>query len=301
MILRMSVDHETVDFRRFWSEGEAGVFAERVRSHGEASLHDHVCHELAYIESGTVEHLCASGPRMLRPGDLIILRPQIWHGYLRPRQLTLINCLFDRRLIHRFWSVLSAVEGAFELFRQPARYPETEAPVILHVPSAQRPELLARVHRMTSEQHDRANGWQAAMAASLLDVLIFTARLSRHALSVDPIRLTTHTDQAVLDVVTHLEMAFRDPPHLSELAKKVHVSPAYLSRTFKHRMGLRMVEFIHRLRCEEACRLLRWTDHPIWQIATSVGYDEIAYFSRQFRKQMGRSPREYRDSVHYSR
>lgn len=99
-------------------------------------------------------------------------------------------------------------------------------------------------------------------------------------------------EQAVLDVASHLELHFAQPVALHDLAGRVNVSPAHLSRNFGRHMGI--VEFVHQLRCEEACRLLRCTSMPIGQLGLRVGYGEVAYFSRCFRRQTGQSPREYR-------
>jgi len=48
------------------------------------------------------------------------------------------------------------------------------------------------------------------------------------------------------------------------------------------------------VRMEEACRLLRQTGRSITDVAGQVGYNEIAYFSRRFRSEVGLSPRQYR-------
>ena len=45
---------------------------------------------------------------------------------------------------------------------------------------------------------------------------------------------------------------------------------------------------------DRLAQLSRYTDEPIKRIAARVGYDEIAYFSRCFRNQVGQSPRAYR-------
>lgn len=61
-------------------------------------------------------------------------------------------------------------------------------------------------------------------------------------------------------------------------------------------MGLGLIEYVNTLRIEEACRLLGTRDWSITQIAGEVGYDEIAYFSRCFRKKTGKSASAYRNS-----
>jgi AraC-like DNA-binding protein len=283
----------TIGWQWFRSETLGGIHVSRAPTHGEIGVHDHVFHEIVYVEAGTAEHVTTEATRRLRPGDLIVIRPQVWHGYHQPRQFTIINCLFDKRLIQHLAPLLAQVQGSFELFRRPSRHARQEAPTVLHLRPAQRPAMLERLERIITEQREQTNGWQAAAVAALLDVLVTVARLSRQQLPDHSIKLADRSDQAVLDTASHLEANYTQPVQLADLAQRVHLSPAHLSRSFSRRMGMGIVEFVHQLRCEEACRLLRWSDQSISRIAITVGYDEIAYFSRCFRRQIGHSPRDY--------
>jgi AraC family transcriptional regulator, L-rhamnose operon transcriptional activator RhaR len=296
--------------------GDSGLHVHRIRGHAEASAHDHLFHEVVYVETGTAEHVTADGTRRLRPGDVIVIRPQVWHAYARPRGLGIVNCLIDTHLMHRLAALLATVDGAFELFRRRLRDPRLSAPTVLHAGPAERSAVLARVETIMSEQRARTNGWQAAATAALLDVLVTLARLGRRGAhsrpetiasgagraggatsgGPEPTALADRTEQAVLDVASHIESHFAESVSLDDLADRVHLSPGHLSRSFGRRMGMGIVEFVHRMRAEEACRLLRYTDEPIKRIAGRVGYDEIAYFSRCFRAQVGQSPRAYRQA-----
>ncbi len=191
---------------------------------------------------------------------------------------------------------MTKVEGAFELYRRRVPEPRRTPPTVLHAGPAERAVLLARLQSIITEQHQRRNGWEAAATAALLDLLVGIARLTGRHSTDPPPRLPHHSEQAVLDIAAHLEMHFTETAHLDALAERVDLSPAHLSRSFSRRMGMGIVEYVHRLRAEEACRLLQCTTDPIAEIAMRVGYDEIAYFSRCFRAQIGQSPREYRRS-----
>src|SRR5581483_11223717 len=161
-------------------------------------------------------------------------------------------CLFHKRLLQRFTPLLEDVEGSFELFRRPARRPEQEAPTVLHARPAQRPGILERLERIMSEQRHQTNGWQAAATAALLDILVTTARL-RHQQRAGapapptPIRAgsggAARTRQAVFDTITHLESFYTQHVSLDELANRVALSPAHLSRHFSRQMGMGVVEF----------------------------------------------------------
>jgi AraC-like DNA-binding protein len=157
---------------------------------------------------------------------------------------------------------------------------------------------------MLSEQRERRSGWQASMLSGLLDVLVNVARVNQSAntarsasnSNVSSTPLAGRSEQAVLDVASHIETHFRESLTLAELSSRVHLSGPHLSRCFGRKMGMSLIDYIHRVRSEEACRLLRCTAEPVTTIASRVGYAEVAYFSRRFRAQTGHSPRQYRNA-----
>lgn len=54
------------------------------------------------------------------------------------------------------------------------------------------------------------------------------------------------------------------------------------------------IDYLHRVRVEEACKLLRRTDRKIADIARSVGYTDPELFAEKFRKHMNVTPSQYR-------
>jgi AraC family transcriptional regulator, L-rhamnose operon transcriptional activator RhaR len=289
----------TVAWQHLRKGGDSGMFVFRVPDHTPGTPHDHVFHEIVLVEAGTAEHETVEGIRKLRPGDVIVIRPQIWHGYRSSRGLSIINCLIDSLLMQRLGPLLAQVSGAFELLRQRPRDPRRTPPTVLHASPAQRAVLQARLETIMAEQRTRVDGWQSAATAALLDALVLVARLGHgQAQAPAPVEaIGDRSEQAVMQVATLLETHYAEPVSLEDLAQHVHLSPGHLSRSFSRRMGMGIVQYVHRIRAEEACRLLRFTDEPIARIASRVGYDEIAYFSRCFRAQMHQSPMEYRKAL----
>ena len=55
-------------------------------------------------------------------------------------------------------------------------------------------------------------------------------------------------------------------------------------------VGVSPLEYVHRLRLEEAYRLLSDSSRNVSEVAMEVGFDDANYFSRLFRKKMGMSP-----------
>jgi signal transduction histidine kinase/AraC-like DNA-binding protein len=79
-----------------------------------------------------------------------------------------------------------------------------------------------------------------------------------------------------------------------ELADQTGVSENYLSQIFRQELGISPWECLTRLRIQQAKELLTSGEETITHIATRVGFNDSAYFSRVFHKITGMSPQEYR-------
>ncbi|MFQ8833749.1 MAG: helix-turn-helix domain-containing protein, partial [Ruthenibacterium lactatiformans] len=81
---------------------------------------------------------------------------------------------------------------------------------------------------------------------------------------------------------------------LSSIAESLRFSPSYLTRYFKEKTGISLMQYIDRKRFEESKRLLAATALPVKAIVERVGYTDEANFSRKFKKYEGVTPTQYR-------
>lgn len=90
---------------------------------------------------------------------------------------------------------------------------------------------------------------------------------------------------------------------VERVAKAVGLSTGHLSRQFHHSTGLRLVEYIARVRVEQATGLIAEGRRPITEIAFACGFRSLSQFNRTFRRLTGRAPREWRaaDQVPFGR
>ncbi|HAN71922.1 MAG TPA: AraC family transcriptional regulator [Actinobacteria bacterium] len=81
---------------------------------------------------------------------------------------------------------------------------------------------------------------------------------------------------------------------LSTAASLAHMSEPSFSRYFKRASGVTFSDMVKKLRIAHACRLLTSTSDPVAAVAAASGYTNLANFNRQFRYEVGMTPREYR-------
>lgn len=99
---------------------------------------------------------------------------------------------------------------------------------------------------------------------------------------------------AVTEAIDYLKQHFRGKIRLQELAGRFHLNPTYFGQQFKRETGYSFHDYIHRLRVNEACKMLRRTDMLVSEIATALGYHDTEYFTAKFKALSGELPSSYK-------
>jgi AraC-like DNA-binding protein len=100
---------------------------------------------------------------------------------------------------------------------------------------------------------------------------------------------------SVAQIRDYIQENYTQNFNLQEMARSCGLNSSYFSRAFREAVGVPPFEFINRIRVQKACLLLKRTEMTILEIALTVGYNNISFFNRYFRKIMKMSPREYRN------
>ena len=108
---------------------------------------------------------------------------------------------------------------------------------------------------------------------------------------------TVHTDAAsppvpakYLEAKHHMELNYAQRTTLKDLAQRFNLSAPYFCNRFKRYFGVSPMDFLISLRMHAAMHHLRNVNYTISQIAEIVGYSDIFYFSKTFKKRFGASP-----------
>ncbi len=139
----------------------------------------------------------------------------------------------------------------------------------------------------------------------------YFSEMYEHCISLDQaFELLEETlTKALLEVLSHLKSREIKPVayakhyieknkgvqiKLEELAKNAGFSYTYFSYLFKKETGKTLTEYIQMVRIEAAKKLLVEKERNVSEVAELVGYGDIKFFTKQFKKALGVSPNEYR-------
>ena len=91
-----------------------------------------------------------------------------------------------------------------------------------------------------------------------------------------------------------IEEHAREHISLKKVASAVGINATHLSEKFKQVTGIKFVDYIARVRFDNALKLLEEGDLRISEVAFAVGFQSLSQFNRVFKRRSGKSPTEYR-------
>jgi AraC-like DNA-binding protein len=91
-----------------------------------------------------------------------------------------------------------------------------------------------------------------------------------------------------------VEKNYAEKLRMPEAARLCELSPFQFSRNFKKENGFTFRDFVVRVRIQRAAELIRQSKVSVTEAAFGVGFNDLSYFARMFRRQIGVCPSHYR-------
>lgn len=91
-----------------------------------------------------------------------------------------------------------------------------------------------------------------------------------------------------------IEQHYAEPIRLGDLADYVHLNTSYCSVLFQKSFGISFSKYLINLRMEKAQKLLKSKSLSVSQAGLLVGYPDLSYFSKEFKKKYGITPTDYK-------
>lgn len=101
------------------------------------------------------------------------------------------------------------------------------------------------------------------------------------------------------EIIRYIGQNYPSDLSLQEVAGKFQVSREYISRRFKQEHGINFSDYIVTVRIEKAKLLMQNPNLKLAQIADMVGFHDVKYFSKVFKKLTGHTPKDYRDQAEH--
>lgn len=95
----------------------------------------------------------------------------------------------------------------------------------------------------------------------------------------------------------YVDNHYRENLRVDEIAARFFISKEYLSTAFRNQYGTTISNYIIERKMTNAMKQLEYGARSVKDIAFNVGYEDVGYFSRVFKKFTGVSPARFRECL----
>lgn len=179
-----------------------------------------------------------------------------------------------------------------ELLQRYFLYMDAASPLLAVLPAGKQEQSIRAIFRnMETEQHASDGSNEAILELLFQELLVRLYRIAPHARNGGCL----NRDGIVSGICDLIEKQYYTPITLEFIAAQCNMSVSYLSHIFKNITGVSIMRYLLLTRVNAAKRYLEQTHLPIGEVADKCGFNDVSNFGRTFRKEIGCSPRQYRN------
>ncbi|QGQ95228.1 AraC family transcriptional regulator [Paenibacillus psychroresistens] len=228
------------------------------------SFHQHNCYELVYYQSGKGLTRLGEVDYHYEANSYMIIPPDWLHDERRTEDTNVIFVGFS--LNERTFPYLQ--EGIFQ--------DESSSRIL--------PLLL----QMTTEMRDKQAYYTSKLNLLMSEIIV--EHLRSH--TINPVN-----DNNLLYIRKFIDENYSQKMTVEEMADIVGYSYHHFRHLFKNYFGVSPMQYVINKRLDKARRLLRYTELPISTITLECGFSNIAQFCTMFKREIGETPKGYRNST----
>ena len=268
----------------FWQEApQVGIF----HAHDFENIwseHSHITHriELLYVLEGKFTLTLDNGLKFPAvAGDFLLIPSEVRH-----------RDVFDPSRGLRVLTIHFKWEEADEYFAV------VNNRTLCDLDYATRAEAMRRIDFMYEQwEPDEIGKRNAGIQLHALLMLFYTSLLRSASRGTASAARKRSRPDVARQVKFFLTQNYASEVTLEQLARRFEVSPAYLSRLFRHEFGVSFSRYLTTLRLEAAVALLHNTALQVSEVALRCGFNANSYFIQVFRAHFGTTPGNYRRGI----
>ncbi len=254
-------------------------------------LHSHYdFSELVVVLNGTATHIVNSDRYVIKKGDVFVFNEGTSHGFSNTHDLKICNIMYKPGHLHKISYDLKASPGYQALFAaEPFYRKEGLFKNMLQLTMPGFEYVMNLITAMLREYKDRHQGYQTMIYSRFSELVVYLSR--EYAIHG---KEQSEKLFLIAKTISYIEEHYLEPVKLKELAGMSCISARQFIRVFKENYNMTPMNYIIQLRLQHACSLLKNSAYSISDIAYESGFSDSNYFTRQFRKMLGVTPKEYR-------
>lgn len=245
----------------------------------EKSTHYHQNIEILYVLKGTMEIRIDDVNYVLKDGDFILVNANKSHAISVAEEMLGARFVINFHLLAEYMGTVQMMFWCNTTADKNDAYNDVR-------------KLLDQILERYFEKDDKGALYLNSLYFQTLYLLT-----TNFMVKAQDMRLNMENSQdriRVQQIQNYIQANYQSQISLNDLAEKLYLSNAYLSKYVKRHLGLTFLEYLNNVRLFHAVDEMLYTNKNITRIAMDNGFPTSAAFTKSFRDVHGESPSEYR-------
>lgn len=245
--------------------------------------HQRLC-QIFFLRSGNVKIKLGDWEGTTKTPVAIFIPPPVVHMFEFPKNIDGSIVTLELSHIHRSIKNLNLPKNMFE---QAILLPCKQDEIVTFE------RIFQQIETNVLDNKDFKNASLQLLSEQLL---VSFAQLNTSQKNANSSRPLSRQEDRAQEFVTLLEQHFNSAKPVKFYANQLNISTVQLTRTCKNILNRSPNDLIISRKLLEAKKLLKFSQHSISEIAHTLSFNNIGYFSRLFKLKNGVSPSDYRNS-----
>ncbi|WP_270739366.1 AraC family transcriptional regulator [Massilioclostridium coli] len=262
----------------------------KMNLNGQPFLHHHDFYEINYIYKGGVTNYLQNSVFHQNSDQILLMNPYAYHTVQTDNEDTLLFNIVIRQEFSA--SILS--NPALNNLSVANLFLDTSlgmSPIQSYLIFQNEPEIQLILHQMIVEYYQRQPYYQQRLYAKFIDLWsMFARQKNRERQQGDK----SNYPENMVEILNFIREHYADVT-LNDLSKRFGYSTHHLSLNIQKHTGYKFNEIVSKFKMQNAITYLLYTEYSLNEIVDLIGYKDVGYFIKMFRKNFGISPIAYRN------
>lgn len=238
------------------------------RYNGGSSLHFHDAVEIIYVKNGGLTVNLNGSTVNVNAGEIVVVNSSTLHGFSKATDTVdyyflMINDEFLKQ--HKLYDGSSYF-----------------TPVIRSI------KINEDLQKIVEEYENKNAYFETAIIGYIISIFI-TLNRDYKTLIAREFNEKNKTAQMVRLAIHYISERYKEKISVDGISNYLHFSKSYLSHGFKEITGYSIIEYVNLLKCHSAKTLLL-DGYTVSEVSSALGFSDVSYFSRTFKKTIGVLP-----------
>lgn len=253
------------------------------------TTHWHEEAELTLVTSGRCLYQIDLVDYEVKEGDILFVSPLLLHSVSLSQSEEMVS---ETYVFHLNFLGGNSADICSTRYLIPIMNHEISLPCLITPDHPAYASIRKIFNQIASLYNEEMPGYELALKSMFLQVVFLLMQYSEKQKQQTLPEEGTPSDK-LKNVLDYIELHYAQPLAVEKLADVCCFSEYHFMRFFKKHMNMTCVEYVNNVRLEKAVELFEQGNTSILDVSLSVGFHNLSYFHRAFKKKYGMTPRSF--------